>query len=238
MRKRAAILILLTGASIFVSRSASAACHAFYFGDDPDKTVQVSVKEGDAVEITVSRDAAVRPSSVRVQSVDGTAKAGSDYTKVDTRVEFEGESTEETVTVLTKEDTKDEPGETLQLKLSEGEGCEVNTNFTYGANAKVTVVDDDPAPKTATPKPIAIPEPTESASPSPSPSATPEETGPTSSPSAPPEDPESTVTETFAPPEVAAEDGGFPWLPVAAVVGFLAAGTGALILTRMRRGIG
>jgi hypothetical protein len=233
----AAVVAFAASLPILGATPAQAACHSFFFGDDPEKTVQVNVQEGDAVEVTVSRDAAVRPSSVRVQSVDGTAKAGAEYTKVDTRIEFEGESTQETVTVVTKDDGKDEPSKSLSLKLSEGQGCEVNTNFTYGPNAKVTIVDDDPAPKTATPKPIAVPTVIGTPSPSPSPSATPESTGPTASPSAPPTDPVSTVTETFAPPDVEAEDaGGFPWLPVLAVVGFLAAGGGALILTRLRRG--
>lgn len=144
-RHAGAVVGLFVGAAVFAGAPpASAACHAFTVTVNPSNPV-----EGSTVTATISRDAAVRPSSVRVTSVDGTAHAGQDYVAVDQRVEFSGEISK-TITVSTTQDTLDEPDETFALRLSEGGGCEVNPNFQYGSPATITIRDDD-APSTTTP---------------------------------------------------------------------------------------
>ena len=142
------VLMAVTGALVLAPR-AYAACHAFEVSVAP-----ANPGEGSTVEVTVSRDAAVNPSSVRLRSVDGTATAGQDYQPVDQRVEFTSE-VERTLTVTTLQDDVDEPDETFELVLSEGQGCPVNTRFTYGT-ATVTIVDDDEPAATTVP-PTAAP---------------------------------------------------------------------------------
>lgn len=118
---------------------AAAACHAFTVEVDP-----ATPAEGEAVTVTIRRDAAVNPSSVRVRTVEGTATGGADYAELDERVEFDT-GTEQTRTVDVLDDDAQEDDETFDIELSEGEGCEVNPDFTYDS-ATVTIQDDDPAP--------------------------------------------------------------------------------------------
>lgn len=118
---------------------AAAACHAFTVEVDP-----ATPAEGETVTVTIRRDAAVNPSSVRVRTVEGTATGGADYAELDERVEFDT-GTEQTRTVDVLDDDAQEDDETFDIELSEGEGCEVNPDFTYDS-ATVTIQDDDPAP--------------------------------------------------------------------------------------------
>jgi hypothetical protein len=194
------------------------------------------VAEGNKIEVTIERDAQLDESSVRVMTVNETAKAPGDFTAIDQRVSWGVQGgTEKKIVISTKEDTSDEPSETFSVKVSDGQGCErFTTNYTYEPK-RITIMDDDApraAPKTAapveTPAPRAAPLTTAAPSPSPTPS-------PTASPK--PTDkatPSPTVTALAVTTE---DDDGFPWLPVAAVAGFVAAAGGALMLTRMRRGI-
>ncbi|HEX9682910.1 MAG TPA: Calx-beta domain-containing protein [Acidimicrobiales bacterium] len=123
-----------------------AACHFFTVDVSP-----ANPTEGDSVEVTVARDAAVAPSSVRVRTVDGTAVAGADYLAVDQRVEFTSGTTA-TIAVETLQDSATEPDETFTIELSDGGGCQVNQDFAYGPPATVTIRDDDSAaPTTAVP---------------------------------------------------------------------------------------
>jgi hypothetical protein len=136
------------------------------------------------------------------------------------------------VSIQTRQDTAVEGNEVFRVRASEGQGCQVNPNFEYGDPASVIIKDDDKQAVTQPPATVAptatttiIPATTRTpeASPTPTGSVTP----------TPSESPSPTPTLTATPVEVS-EDGGFPWLPVVAVIGFLAAGGGALILTRMR----
>lgn len=209
--------------------NASAACHFFTVG------ASSSVTEGNTVSVIVERDAALADSSVRVTTVDGSAKAPADYEKVDQRVEFTGDETQKTIKVKTTEDVVAESSEAFQVKVSDAQGCAPNQNYGYGDPAAVTIKDDDavPAP-TPSPTPrrvVRTPLPTEtpSATPTPTGSATPSPTPkPTKSPK-----PSPTETATLTPVPVE-EESGFPWLPVLGIGGFLAAAGGALMLVRMR----
>jgi hypothetical protein len=106
--------------------------------------------------ITVTRtggsDGAV---SVRLQTANGTANAGSDYTATDVIVNFAaGDAADKTVNVPVLQDTTDEPDETVTLTLSAATG-----GATLGAQTTgtMTITDDDPTP--APPAPPAPPPP-------------------------------------------------------------------------------
>lgn len=216
---------VIAGASWFAP-AAHALCHAFTVG------ASSSVREGEKVNVLVQRDGAVDDSSVRVRTVNGTAKAPDDFTALDQRVEFTGAQTSKTLTIQTREDSVHEPSEAFQIALSEGEGCNDTSpeGFSYGDPATVTILDDDPEPTaapTAAPTPAPTPARTAAQTASPSPSPTPTES---ESPSPTPSE-----TPTFTPVTVTEENGGgFPWLPVVAIGGFLAAAGGAVALMRMR----
>lgn len=217
------LVVVLVGASLWFGPRASAACHAFTVG------ATASVNEGGKATVVVERDGDVADSSVLVSTVDGTAKSPTDYTPISQRVTFTGTQTQKTVSVQTREDDVTEPTEAFQVKLSDGEGCTPGSTYTYGNPASVTIKDDDPV-ATATPSPTPTSQPTATPSPTPTATPTPSPTPTTSaSPSATPSE-----TPLFTPIR-AVEDDGFPWLPVLAVVGFLAAGGAALLLARMRR---
>jgi hypothetical protein len=220
--RRTLFVLALVASAVVVGPRAQAACHFFTVG------ASSSVNEGDKVNVIIERDAAAAPSSVRVRTVNGTAKAPGDFTASDQRVEFTNE-TQKTVTISTKEDAVSESSEVFQVAVSDGEGCAVNPNFSYGDPASITIKDDDvPAPTTTKPPATTIipantrtPTPSSSPTPSASPTPTPSESA----------SPSPTISATPVPVE---EDGGFPWLPVLAVVGFAAAAAGTLIFVRMR----
>jgi hypothetical protein len=224
---RVATFVLIAAGLVGAAPRARAACHSF--------TVSApnTVSEGNRIPVRIEREAAVNPSSVRVTTVAGSAESPSDFTAVNERVQFTNE-TSRMITILTVEDSVTEQAENFAIRLSDGRGCSVNPNFQYGPPERVTISDDDvatptpvmttPPPATSAP-PIAAPtsSPTISPSPgSPSPTATP---SPTLSP---------TVTPIALP--IDASDDDFPWVPVALGIGIVAAGAGALVFTRMRRG--
>lgn len=134
--------VVLVVGSVALAPGARAACHAFEAEVTP-----ANPTEGATVEVTVTRDAPVNPSSVRVRTVDGTASAGDDYEPVDRRIEFTAE-VEQTFTIRTMQDPADEPEETFRIELSQGAGCQVNPNFAYQSGT-VTIQDDDPPPASA-----------------------------------------------------------------------------------------
>src|SRR5688572_5610954 len=86
------VVLLIAAACLFFGRPAQAACHAFYFGEDPSETVKLSVAEGSSISLVVSRDGAVNASSVRVATANGSASTPSDYAKFDSRVTFTAET--------------------------------------------------------------------------------------------------------------------------------------------------
>jgi hypothetical protein len=132
---------LVTGA-----RPALAACHAFEV-----KAAPAQVAEGGKVTVTVSRDAAVNPSSVDVSSVDGSATGDVDYPAVNRTISFAGE-TEQSFEVPITDDPDAEGAESFRLRLSNPGGCAVNQNFQLGPDAPVTIeASDQPAATTAPP---------------------------------------------------------------------------------------
>ena len=224
---RGVLVLTIVGALSWFAPDASALCHAFTVG------ATASVTEGGKVDISVERDGAADDSSVVVKSENGTARAPGDFTALNTRVTFTGTQTQKLVTMQTTEDTKPEPDESFRVKLSSGKGCNDldDSGFDYGDPALVTIKDDDPA--TPAPTPVPTPSVTPTATPSPTPTASPSPT-PTGTESPTPTPSETPVLTPIIPVEE--EDGGFPWLPVLAIGGFLAAAGGALVLARMRAG--
>lgn len=156
----AAAAVVLTGSP------AVAACHSF--------TVEVSpatVREGGEVTVTVRRDAAVDPSQIDVSTVDGTARAGQDYTRLRRTVSFTTD-TEQTLTIPTADDSSNERAKRFRVHLSNPGGCATNPSFVVGPDAQVMIRDNDPAPQ-----PSPTPETTEDGEASPGPDASPSPAG-------------------------------------------------------------
>lgn len=136
----AAVAAVISGL-ILLPTPAFAGCHFFFF-----EPTGYRVNEGAGqITITVERDNEFNPSSVRVRTVNGTATAGQDYTAVDQRIQF-NTGTSRTIDVPIREDQAVEGNEQFTVRLSEGQGCQINPNFQYGQNATVTIVDNDQAP--------------------------------------------------------------------------------------------
>lgn len=141
----AAVTVAICVSLLSTVGTAYGACHAFTVEASPSQPT-----EGETVTVTIRRDAAVRPSSVRVRTTDQTATGGADYSPLDERVEFTGQ-TELTRTVEIFDDDTAEEAEVFVIELSEGQGCEVNPNFTYDSTT-ATIRDDD-APVEESPAP-------------------------------------------------------------------------------------
>lgn len=99
--------------------------------------------EGRAVRVTVSLDRpTARATSVRLRSVDATARAGDDFTGTDLRVLLPAGRTRTVVRIPTLADGLDEPRESLRLRISDPSGLTVAHAETIG-----TIVDGDPPPR-------------------------------------------------------------------------------------------
>lgn len=157
---------------------ASAACHAFEVSADP-----ATVAEGGVVQVTVTRDGAVGTSQIDVETVDGSARGGADYTAVSRRTIAFTNETSQTFPVQTSDDGGQEGAETFKLHLSNPGGCTVNPNFDVGPDATVTIsANDDPgAPQTT-----ATAAPTTAGRPGTTGSRTPTTAPPSTEPGAPP----------------------------------------------------
>jgi LPXTG-motif cell wall-anchored protein len=129
-------LVLSMGLVIGVAAPATAACHAFAVSVDADEVV-----EGESVEVTVTRDAAVADSQVDVNTVDGTATAGVDYESLDDTATFPDNGTSQVFTVETLAVSGANGSRTFDVEVSNGSGCSVNPNFTYGDPVTVTITD-------------------------------------------------------------------------------------------------
>lgn len=224
------LLVLAVGISaalLLASVPAGAACHHFTVTARP-----ATVTEGGKVTVTVSRDASFAPSNVDVSTVDGTARAGRDYTAFKRTVSF-GSETEQTFSLSTTNDTVDEPNETFRLHLSNPGGCPVNTDFELDPDARVTIRDNDAAPKPQQTASAVAPRATQTtATASPSPRV--------ASPSPPSEieSPSPSPNSTEAPPVAAPEGGDGGGLSGGAIAGIVigaAALIGAITAALLRR---
>jgi hypothetical protein len=199
---RGLVVIALTGSYLVTFQGqALAACHAFSVSVAPS-----SPSEGGTVTVTVSRDGAVLPSSIKVATVDGSAKTGKDYTSVNKRIEFTND-VEQAFTVSTLNDKVHETTESFKLHLSDPQGCN-GAGYVVGPDATVTIKDNDAAPvasHTSTPTATATAEPEpRHASQSPTPSAKPSPRASRSSTPKQSASPRSTASAVAA----AAENGG------------------------------
>ena len=223
------MVLAIIGVIQVVSGTAQSACHAFTVSASP-----ADPAEGARVTVTVRRDGAVNPSSVRVSTIDETARAPTDYTRLNQEVQFDAQ-TSRTLTIAIHNDATPEGMESFKIHLSDPDGCQSNTNYTLGSDVRITIGANDATPKpTQPPAPApapmttAPPSTTRPPSPSPSPSASPTES-PTEEPTDSP--------FTFAEPD---ETGGGSAILALAVFGILAglsvAGFGGWLLWQRSRG--
>jgi len=119
--------------------------------DDPVLTVHdVTVTEGSgdqtAIEFTISlsrRPVASKPVTVRYDTTDGTAVAGSDYLQISGTLTFTSDAADpldKTVSVIVQGDIANEVDEDFFLTLSEASGAEIATD-----RGQATILDDDGA---------------------------------------------------------------------------------------------
>jgi cobalamin biosynthesis Mg chelatase CobN len=142
-------VVVVVAAIVLPASPALAACHAFTVTASPG-----TVDEGAPVTITVSRDAAVAPSNIDVETVDESATAGADYAGVTRRTIAFTNDTQQSLTVATIADAETEGPETFRVHLSNPGGCAVNPNFSVGPDVRVTIADtttttEPPAPTTS-----------------------------------------------------------------------------------------
>lgn len=113
-----------------------------------------SVSEGDStagnpIQLTLRINPAISDSSVITVSyttIDGTARAGSDYVSASGIVTFTSASTDQNITINTIGDTTSESSETFSVVLQQPEGAILGSTSVF----VVTVTNDDAAP-TSTP---------------------------------------------------------------------------------------
>lgn len=152
-------VVVTLGLMLWLAPAAWAACHRFSLEVSP-----TSASEGDTVTVTVGRDASVADSSVQVSASDGTAQSGSDFDVLDARINFTGESVEESVTFDILDDGEAESSETFTVGLSDPGGCDVNPNFSLADDVTVTIAaDEGPAEEPAEEEIPAEEEPAEEA---------------------------------------------------------------------------
>ncbi|WP_375513443.1 PA14 domain-containing protein [uncultured Nostoc sp.] len=100
---------------------------------------QPVVNEGDGTAtVTVTRGNTSGAASLDYISVDGTAKAGSDYHAVSGTLAFAAGQASKTISIALKNDTVGEVNETFTLKFSKAVGVQLNTQQTT-----ITIIDDD-----------------------------------------------------------------------------------------------
>ncbi|WP_375500949.1 PA14 domain-containing protein [uncultured Nostoc sp.] len=97
------------------------------------------VNEGDGTAtVTVTRGNTLGAASLDYITVDGTAKAGSDYHDVSGTLSFAAGQASKTISIVLKNDTVGEVNETFTLKFSNAVGVQLNTQQTT-----ITIIDDD-----------------------------------------------------------------------------------------------
>jgi glucose/arabinose dehydrogenase len=100
---------------------------------------QPVVNEGDGTAtVTVTRGSTSGAASLDYITVDGTAKAGSDYQATSGTLSFAAGQASKTISIALKNDTVGEVNETFTLKFSNAVGVQLNTQQTT-----ITIIDDD-----------------------------------------------------------------------------------------------
>lgn len=208
--KRWAIVAVTVVTALFVWVPAYAACHSASF--DP-AAYQVRERDG-RVRITVENPGAA-PGDRRVdyETVDGSAKAGSDYTARSGTLAFTITDRTETIEIPITNDSSVEGAETFQVRLKARNGSCIQS---LGDPATVTISDDDQA---ATQPPATQP-----------PTGTPGTNSPTPT-STSPSPTVGTSSPTPSPPD---DGGGLGGGAVAGIVGGVVAvgGVAAFIIRR------
>jgi cell division septation protein DedD len=231
--KRAGILLLGTLAALALPAApAWAPCHSVGFSGDP---YSVGEAAGE-VTITITNNGGKQTDDMMVdyETVNGTAKGGSDFTSKSGTVTFGANTNtgELQVDIPITNDSGDEPNEQFSVRLSNvrpPSSCVSSPNITQ-MTASVAITDNDPKPA---PKPTPTPTRASTPRPSPTPTASPTPT-PTLSPTPSPTDTASpTPTQTAI--ALADESSG---LSGGALAGIIAAvvvvGGGAALLVRRR----
>ena len=85
--------------------------------------------------------AASGPVTVAYRTADGTATAGSDYTRASGKLRFAPGETEKTISVPVLDDAHDEGEETMRLRLSAASGAAIADGVATG-----TIENSDPIP--------------------------------------------------------------------------------------------
>ena len=235
-RRAAFVLALVATVVGLTALPAFAHCHAFSFDQS---SYNVSESAGH-VTISVSRDGSYADSSVQYSTVDGTAKAGSDYTAKSGTISYTGSQLTKQITIPIIDDSKHESTETFQVTLHDGAGCDnIPGEYSYGPPTTVSIKDNDAA-SNPSPTPTrthhATPKATPAKSSTPTPTPTPTKTKtprPTPTPSESPS-PTPTATNTLA-AAPAASKGGLSGGSVAGiVVAVIVAGGIAAAVVRRR----
>ncbi|MEH1839060.1 MAG: PA14 domain-containing protein [Nostoc sp.] len=100
---------------------------------------QPVVNENDGTAtVTVTRGNTLGVASLDYITVDGTAKAGSDYHDVSGTLSFAAGQASKTISIALKNDNVGEVNETFTLKFSNAVGVQLNTQKTT-----ITIIDDD-----------------------------------------------------------------------------------------------
>ncbi|MEH1936924.1 MAG: PA14 domain-containing protein [Nostoc sp.] len=100
---------------------------------------QPVVNEGDgSATVTVTRGSALGAASLDYITVDGTAKAGSDYQAASGTLNFAAGQISKTIAIPIINDTVQEPDETFTLKFSNAVGVQLTTQQTT-----ITILDND-----------------------------------------------------------------------------------------------
>ncbi|MEH2008987.1 Calx-beta domain-containing protein, partial [Nostoc sp.] len=98
-----------------------------------------TVNEGDgSATVTVTRGNALGAASLNYITVDGTAKAGSDYKAASGTLNFAAGESSKTIVIPIINDTVDESDETFTLKFSNAVGVKLTTQ-----QATITILDND-----------------------------------------------------------------------------------------------
>jgi hypothetical protein len=144
--------------------SATAACHVITFDGDPYSVGESAGK----VTITVSKGGTLASPTVDYETVNGTAKAGSDYENTKGTLEIPEGQSEASFDIPINNDSSDESNEQFTVRLKNpGQGGCFQVPTIDEDTATVTIQDNDEKPIA---QPTPTPTPTKTSSPKPKPS--------------------------------------------------------------------